>query len=66
MTRAQLAATNRAIKALGGLTAVAERYDISIQAVQNWRKRGVPPGRVKAIATDSGVPREKLLPDLYA
>lgn len=66
MNAKQLAATNKAIEALGGLTKAAEKYDITIQAVQNWRTRGVPPGRVKQIAEDSGVAREELLPDLYA
>lgn len=66
MNKKQLAATNKAIRALGGITAVAARYDITLQAVQNWRTRGVPSGRVKEIAADSGVSREELLPDLYA
>lgn len=66
MKKQQLAATNQAIKNLGGLTKAAKRYKISIQAVQNWRARGVPQDRVKEIAADSGVARELLLPDLYA
>jgi DNA-binding transcriptional regulator YdaS (Cro superfamily) len=66
MTKDQLAATNKAIEVLGGLSAVADRYNISVQAVQNWRTRGVPPKRVREIANDSGVSRERLLPHLYA
>jgi hypothetical protein len=66
MTKQQLAATNLAISNLGGLTEVSRRYDITVQAVQNWRVRGVPQDRVKQVAADSGVPREKLLPELYA
>ena len=66
MTKAQLAATNKAIKLLGGITKTARRYEITVQAVQNWRTRGVPKEKVKQIAVDSGVPRELLLPDLYA
>lgn len=62
----QLRATNRAIKALGGITKTARRYGISIPAVQNWRTRGVPQERIKDIEADSGVPREELLPQLYA
>lgn len=66
MTDEQLAATNLAIEKLGGLTEVAKRYKISTAAVQNWRTRGVPQDRVKEIEKDSGIPRAKLLPDLYA
>lgn len=66
MTKEQRAATNLAIKNLGGLSATADRYGISRQAVQNWRTRGIAQDRVKQVAKDSGVPRERLLPDLYA
>ena len=66
MNEAQLTATNEAIERLGGLTATAKRYQISVQAVQNWRSRGVPTDRVKELETDTGVPREQLRPDLYA
>lgn len=61
----QLAATNEVIKALGGITATARHYGISIQAVQNWRARGVPMERVKEIEADTGVERARLLPALY-
>jgi DNA-binding transcriptional regulator YdaS (Cro superfamily) len=66
MNAKQRVATNKAIKALGGLSRAAQKYGISTQAVQNWRLRGVPPRRVKQIEKDSGVRREELLPDLYA
>jgi hypothetical protein len=63
---AQLAATNEVIKALGGITKTAAHYGISIAAVQLWRTRGVPKDRVRQIETDTGVTRERLLPNLYA
>jgi hypothetical protein len=66
MTKEQRAATNLAIKNLGGLSKAAARYGISVQGVQNWRTRGVPKERVKQVAKDSGVARERLLPALYA
>jgi DNA-binding phage protein len=66
MNAKQLAATNRAIKALGGITKTAKRYGISVPAVQNWRTRGVPKERVKDVEKDSGVSRAALLPNLYA
>jgi hypothetical protein len=62
MTPKQLAATNKAIKTLGGLTKTAKRYGISVPAVQNWRTRGVPKTRVKEVGQDSGVALELLLP----
>jgi DNA-binding transcriptional regulator YdaS (Cro superfamily) len=66
MTPKQLAATNEAIKAMGGLTKIAKRYGITVPAVQQWRTNGVPQNRVKDIEQDSGVPRARLLPHLYA
>lgn len=65
MDAKQLAATNLAIKNLGGITKASRRYKISIAAVQHWRKRGVPQERINEIEKDSGVAREKLLPHLY-
>lgn len=62
----QLEAVNAAIKALGGLTKVARRYDISVPAVQQWRRNGVPKDRIKQVAVDSGVPWESLSPQAYA
>jgi len=62
----QLLATNRAIEALGGIAKTAKRYKVSMNAVQNWRARGVPRRLVRQIGKDSGVPCKELLPELYA
>lgn len=60
-----LAAVNAAIKALGGLTKVSKRYNITISAVQLWRKNGIPTARLKQVGTDSGVGWERLSPQAY-
>lgn len=56
-------ALRRAIKAAGGLAAVAGPLGISIQAVSQWDE--CPPLRVLAVEQISGVPRHELRPDLY-
>ena len=66
------AALEKAIRAAGGLTALAEKLEVRPQAVHNWRTRGVPAERVleieKATVGDGGDPavtRHDLRPDLY-
>jgi DNA-binding transcriptional regulator YdaS (Cro superfamily) len=64
---------DRAIRAVGSLTAFARRVGVSPQVVANWRKRGnIPPDRVLAIEAatvdKNGRPRvlrHDLRPDLY-
>jgi len=58
-------AVARAIKASGGLGALAKVIGISPQAVDKWRRNGVPAERVLALELASGVPRHELRPDLY-
>lgn len=56
-----------AIEKGGGLKAVAEALAMSAEGVRIWRVRGkVPADRVVDFARITGVPREKLRPDLYA
>jgi DNA-binding transcriptional regulator YdaS (Cro superfamily) len=62
----------RAIGAAGGLSELAARMKVSPQVISNWRRRGVPAGRVleleRATANAEGVPvvtRHDLRPDLY-
>ena len=52
-----------AIKAVGGVGALARALGISQPSVSNWQK--VPPERVIAIEQISGVARGVLRPDLY-
>ena len=57
------AALQRAIKQVGGLAKLAEPLGISMQAVSQWDE--VPPLRVLAVESLTGVPRHELRPDLY-
>lgn len=63
MTEDRKEALRRAIKAAGGLAAVAGPLGITVQAVSQWDE--VPPLRVLAVEQISGVPRHELRPDLY-
>lgn len=56
-------ALERAIKAVGGLEALAAPLGITKQAVSQWGK--VPPLRVLAVERVSGISRHELRPDLY-
>ncbi|MFA5941381.1 MAG: Cro/CI family transcriptional regulator [Sinimarinibacterium sp.] len=50
----------------GGVGAVAKALGISDEAVRLWRARGkVPAERVVDVERLTGVPRERLRPDLY-
>ena len=52
-----------AIRAAGGIGALARRLGISQPSVSNWQR--VPAERVIAVETLTGVPRASLRPDLY-
>ncbi|MBM3571844.1 MAG: molecular chaperone [Alphaproteobacteria bacterium] len=52
-----------AIGAAGGIGALARALGISQPSVSNWQQ--VPPNRVIAIETATGIPRHVLRPDLY-
>lgn len=60
-----MSALEKAIKAAGGLTALADLIDTKPQVVLHWRKRGIPAERVIAIETATGIKRHELRPDLY-
>ena len=55
--------TRLAIKAVGGQSALADKLGIRPQAIGQWRK--IPAERVVEVEKATGVPREKLRPDLY-
>ena len=64
----------KAINAVGGLSKLAEKLEVSPQVIVNWRKRGrVPPDRVLALEAATvdqvtgrpRVTRQELRPDLY-
>jgi len=51
-----------AIVAAGGLAKLAGALDETAQAVSNWRSRGVPANRCKAIEAATGVSVQRLRP----
>lgn len=53
-----------AIKKAGGMRALGRALDINYQAIQSWKK--IPAERVPAIEHITGIPREKLRPDIFA
>lgn len=61
-----LGALNEAIDNLGGLVKAAKKLKVTIAAIDYWRRKGLPPERVRAVADLGGVKRERLRPDLYA
>jgi DNA-binding transcriptional regulator YdaS (Cro superfamily) len=63
-----MSAFERAIKIAGGSSALAERIGgIKPQHIINWRSRGLPVDRVKAVvrAVDGKVTAHDLAPDLF-
>jgi DNA-binding transcriptional regulator YdaS (Cro superfamily) len=55
-----------AIEAAGGLNKLARRLRISRQAVLAWKDRcRIPAERLIEIESITGVPRERLRPELY-
>lgn len=56
---------DRAIDGGGGLRPFAKAIGVSYQAVQKWRRSGIPAERVIKVEEVSGVSRFDLRPDLY-
>ena len=54
-----------AISAVGGQAKLAGLMGVSHQAVMKWRRGRVPAERVLELARISGIPRQKIRPDLY-
>jgi DNA-binding transcriptional regulator YdaS (Cro superfamily) len=55
--------THLEMKAAGSVSALARALGITHSAVSQWRK--VPAERVIDVERATGIPREKLRPDLY-
>lgn len=53
-----------AIKAAGGVTRLAEVVKTTAQNVCKWKR--IPAERVIEVEHATGIPREKLRPDIYA
>ena len=56
-----------AIENAGGMKALASAFEppITYQAIQKWRKNGVPIDRVLEVERITNVPREKLRPEFF-
>lgn len=71
MTRAEraqmFASLDRCIEICGGIAPLAHKIEISRQAVDQWRDRGVPAERVISLerAVGGRVSRRELRPDLF-
>ena len=59
-------ALEQAAKNVGGFGQLARLLRVSRQAVYKWLETKVPPKRCVDVERVSGVPREKLRPDIYA
>lgn len=51
------------VKKAGGMNVLAKALGIRYQAIQAWTK--IPAERIVAVEKVTGIPREKLRPDLY-
>ena len=56
-------ALQEAISAVGGASALARKLGIKQPSVFGWRQ--VPASRVIAVEKATGVPRQRLRPDIY-
>ena len=52
-----------AIKLAGGLRPLARELGLSVQAFSEWRR--VPAHRILQVEAVTGIPRERLRPELY-
>jgi DNA-binding transcriptional regulator YdaS (Cro superfamily) len=57
-------AIQAAIDKAGGMRPLARAIGVSYQAIQSWKKR-IPAERVLDVERATGIPRDKLRPDLY-
>ena len=59
-------ALDKAVKAAGGVTSLADSLGVVQSTVSNWRKRRrVPPGHVIRIEGVTGVSRHELCPEVF-
>jgi DNA-binding transcriptional regulator YdaS (Cro superfamily) len=63
MNETPLAAKDRAVAAVGGVTRLAEKIGVTRSAVSQWPR--VPVERVLDVERVTGVPRHELRPDIY-
>lgn len=58
-------AVDEAARRAGSLSQLAKCLGVTRQALQQWRRNGVPPDRVLALEELSGVSRYEQRPDVY-
>ena len=46
----------------GSMTQLADKLGVTVQTVNNWRYRGFPPDKCKAIESITGISVKRLLP----
>jgi DNA-binding transcriptional regulator YdaS (Cro superfamily) len=54
---------NAAIRAAGGLSRLGKAVGITAQGVWRWRR--IPPQHVATVERVTGIPRERLRPDIF-
>lgn len=59
------ASLSKAIDAAGGQAPLSRALGITYQAIDSWKKRGVPPSRVLDVERHTGVSRHELRPDIF-
>ncbi len=64
MDNTQILPIQKAADKLGGVSVLAENFNISVQAVYKWFKQ-VPVKRCKRIEELTGVTRKELRPDIF-
>ncbi len=62
--RARSRALASVIKAAGGVSELSRQLKVRRQAVSAWKR--VPLNRLVKVSKITGIPREKIRPDLYA
>jgi DNA-binding transcriptional regulator YdaS (Cro superfamily) len=58
-------ALQRAIKSAGSGIKLAKAIGVSRQAIQQWKRTGVPAVRCADVERATGISRAKLRPDIY-
>ena len=55
----------KAIEAFGGGAKLAAVVGIRKEAIQGWKRSGIPPTRAQSISQITGIPLHELRPDVY-
>jgi len=63
MSRHKNPIVDEAAKAVGGIRQLADKLAITYQAVRKWRQ--IPVERVFDVERATGIPRERLRPDIF-